>query len=212
MEVLFKGPLNAVTEAVKCNYVIYWSSDHGMDLVDKWTTEDKINDGNKEAVKLIAVVELKWLFQGTMSLEDFHTKAMRLVTQAGYEGDAKDQVLRDTCYVNTNLYSALEGTPSSYQLHFTIAAAKANHHSVSHQCEREPPSPISTLPGEHTGPHHILCSIPSNNQPHCSPHTYTHSLMVDRSTVVGHVPMVHMCSFMCTNHIDMIAHPSLLTS
>ena len=30
-----------------------------------------------------------------MSLEDFHTKAMRLVTQAGYEGDAKDQVLRD---------------------------------------------------------------------------------------------------------------------
>ena len=31
-----------------------------------------------------------------MSLEDLHTKAMRLVTQAGYEGDAKDQVLRDT--------------------------------------------------------------------------------------------------------------------
>ena len=46
--------------------------------------------------KLIAVVELKQLFQGTMSLEDFHTKAMRLVTQAGYEGDAKDQVLSDT--------------------------------------------------------------------------------------------------------------------
>ena len=83
-----------------------------MDLVDKWTTEGKINDGNKEMVKtywdrfdeyvhpknnkLIAVVELKWLFQGTMSLEDFHTKAMILVTQAGYEGDAKDQVLRDT--------------------------------------------------------------------------------------------------------------------
>ena len=31
-----------------------------------------------------------------MSSEDFHTKAVRLVTQAGYEGDAKDQVLRDT--------------------------------------------------------------------------------------------------------------------
>ena len=31
-----------------------------------------------------------------MSLEDFHTRALRLVTQAGYEGDAKDQVLRDT--------------------------------------------------------------------------------------------------------------------
>ena len=112
VEVLFKGPLNGVAEAVKYNYVIYWSSDHGMDLVDKWTTEGKINDGNKEMVqtywdkfdryvhpqtnKLIAVVELKQLFQGTMSLEDFHTKAMTLVTQAGYEGDTKDQVLRDT--------------------------------------------------------------------------------------------------------------------
>ena len=112
MEVLFKGPLNGVTDAVKCNYIIYWSGDHGMDLVDKWTTEGKINDGNKDTLntywekfeeyihpqtnKLIAVVELKQLFQGTMSLEDFHTKAMRLVTQAGYEGDAKDQVLRDT--------------------------------------------------------------------------------------------------------------------
>ena len=52
--------------------------------------------------KLIAVVELKWLFQGTMSLEDFHTKAMRLVTQAGYEGDAKDQVLRDTIISGIN--------------------------------------------------------------------------------------------------------------
>ena len=29
-------------------------------------------------------------------MEDFHTKAMRLVTQAGYEGNAKDGVLRDT--------------------------------------------------------------------------------------------------------------------
>ena len=34
-EVLFKGPLSEATEAVKCNYMIYWSGDHGMDLVDK---------------------------------------------------------------------------------------------------------------------------------------------------------------------------------
>ena len=31
-----------------------------------------------------------------MSLEDFYTKVMRLVTQASCEGDARDQVLRDT--------------------------------------------------------------------------------------------------------------------
>ena len=83
-----------------------------MELVDKWTTEGKINDGNKEQQntywtqfenyihpqtnQLIAVVELKQLFQGSLSLEDFHTKALRLVQQAGYEGDARDRVLRDT--------------------------------------------------------------------------------------------------------------------
>ena len=31
-----------------------------------------------------------------MSLEDFQTKATRLVTQVGYEGAVKDRVLRDT--------------------------------------------------------------------------------------------------------------------
>ena len=83
-----------------------------MDLVDKWSTEGKINNGNKETLitywnhfkeyihlltnQLITVVELKQLFQDTLTLEDFHTKAMRLVTQAGYEGDAREQVLRDT--------------------------------------------------------------------------------------------------------------------
>ena len=40
-------------------------------------------------------MELKGLFKGTLSLEDFHTKALRLVTQAGYEGEAKNKVLRD---------------------------------------------------------------------------------------------------------------------
>ena len=112
LEVLFKGPLSELTDAVKCNYVVYLSSDHGMDLVDKWTTEKSITDGNKNNLKtywdkfeeyihpktnkLIAVVELKQLFQGSMSLEDFHTKAARLVTQAGYEGGSKDRVVRDT--------------------------------------------------------------------------------------------------------------------
>ena len=72
MEVLFKGPLNGVTEAVKCNYMIYWSGDHGMDLVDKWTTGGNIKTETEtlntywgkfeeyihpQTNKLIAVVE-----------------------------------------------------------------------------------------------------------------------------------------------------------
>ena len=94
VEVLFKGPLNSAIDAIKCNYIIYWSGDHGMDLVDKWEGEGKIDDTNRNTLatywnlfeeyihpqtnQLIAVVELKQLFQGSMTLEDFHTKALHL--------------------------------------------------------------------------------------------------------------------------------------
>ena len=98
-----RAPLNEATEAVKCNYVIYWSGDHGMDLVDKWTTKGKVTEENKETLntywtkfeeyihpqtnKLIAVVELKWTISRYYEFRGLsHTKAMRLVTQAGYEG------------------------------------------------------------------------------------------------------------------------------
>ena len=47
VKVLFLGPLSEATETIKCNYMIYWSGDHGMDLVDKWTTEGKITNDNK---------------------------------------------------------------------------------------------------------------------------------------------------------------------
>ena len=35
VEVHFKGPFNNVNDPVKCNYVIYWSRDTGMELVEK---------------------------------------------------------------------------------------------------------------------------------------------------------------------------------
>ena len=60
------------------------------------------------------------------------------------------------------------------------------------------------LPGEHTGP-------PSHAR-QCLFHlalvgsTHAHSLTVGRSTVVGHIPTYHTCSFMCTSHIDMTVH------
>ena len=104
VEILFRGPLNTANDAVKCNYIIYWSGDNGMELVDKWKTEGKITDANCNQIDryftlfeehispksnaLIAIVELKRVFQGSMSLEDFHTKALRLVKEAEYpEGD-----------------------------------------------------------------------------------------------------------------------------
>ena len=84
-----------------------------MELVDKWEIEGKITDANRNNIAryfelfeehispksnaLIAIVELKRLFQGSMSLEDFHTKALRLVKEVEYpEGDTWNRVLRDT--------------------------------------------------------------------------------------------------------------------
>ena len=84
-----------------------------MELVDKWETEGKITEANRNNIvgyfklfeehispklnALIITVELKRLFQGSMSLEDFHTKAFRLVKEVEYpEGDTWNRVLRDT--------------------------------------------------------------------------------------------------------------------
>ena len=113
VKILFKGPLNNTNDPVKCNYSIYWSREIGMELIYKWEMEGKIHDGNRNQIHtyfelfeehiapksnaLIAIVELKRLFQGSMSLEDFHTKALRLVKEAEYpEGDTQNRVLRDT--------------------------------------------------------------------------------------------------------------------
>ena len=113
MEVFFNGPLNIANDAVKCNYIIYWSGEIRMELVDKWEIEGKIHDGNRNNINsyfdlfeehiapksnaLLVVLELKRLFQGSMSLEDFHTKALILVKEAEYpEGDTQNRILRDT--------------------------------------------------------------------------------------------------------------------
>ena len=68
------------------------------------------------------------------------------------------------------------------------------------------------LPGEYTGP-------PSHMKQYLflfglsMQHSFTHSLMTDRSMVVGHVPMYHTCSFHAhQSHRDDSTHPSLFTS
>ena len=69
---------------VKCNYIIYWSGDTGMELVEKWEIEGKVTNANRnntiryfqlfkehiapKSNTLITVVELKRLFQGSMKL------------------------------------------------------------------------------------------------------------------------------------------------
>ena len=92
VEILFHRPLNAAGDGIKCNYLIFWAGKTGMDLVDKWETEGKLTEANCNDIRqyfelfgehilsksntLIAIVELKRLFQGALSLEDFHVKAL----------------------------------------------------------------------------------------------------------------------------------------
>ena len=83
-----------------------------MELVENGKLKEKVNDGNRNNINryfelfeehispksnaLIVVLELKRLFQGSMSLEDFHTKALRLVKEAEYpEEDTQNRILRD---------------------------------------------------------------------------------------------------------------------
>ena len=72
------------------------------------------------------------------------------------------------------------------------------------------------LPGEHTSDLAAVFSESTKRNTHCFgicliTHTYNTlhiiiQLKLGRSMVVGHVLMVHTCSFKFTNHIDMIAH------
>ena len=167
VDILFKGPINTANDAVKCNYIIYWTGQIGMELVDKWKIEGKVHGGNMNTINsyfdlfeehiapksntltvadpgfpvgghwpcggganswggyilknlyvkmkesgpvgahadsapwihhcLIIIVKLKRLFQGSMSLKDFHTKALRLVKEAEYpEGGTWNRILRNT--------------------------------------------------------------------------------------------------------------------
>ena len=47
VEILFKGPLSNANDPVKCNYIIYWAGEIGMELIDKWEIEGKPHDANR---------------------------------------------------------------------------------------------------------------------------------------------------------------------
>ena len=72
--------------------------------------------------------------------------------------------------------------------------------------EEEPPPPRSTPWGAYRSA--ISCgAVPASMCLQNHMFTYfTHSYQVGRSMVVGHIPIVHTCSLMCNNHIDMKAH------
>ena len=114
------------------------------------------------------------------------------------------------------LYSTSPQIFTSYHKCFTIFTC-ARPFSVSFLCEKEPPPPRSTPWGAYRCHGSCVQIFASARQPgethNVSAFALVHLLQLGRSMVVGHVLMVHTCSFMCTNHIDMIAHtPVIWTS
>ena len=51
VEILFRGPLTGANDIAKCNYIIYCSGKTGMELVEKWETEGKITDANRNQIQ-----------------------------------------------------------------------------------------------------------------------------------------------------------------
>ena len=112
VEILFKGPLNnakiwssATTLSTGLVRLVWISGQKGNWRQNRWWKPEQYQQVlwtfwrniAPKSNALIIVVELKRLFQGSMSLEDFHTKALRLVKEAEYpEGDTSNRILRNT--------------------------------------------------------------------------------------------------------------------
>ena len=109
---ILSGPLHATPEENQVYYLQYWTGEEGSKLISQWTAEGKITDDDEEATSkkklrtywqlfenytkqrtnsLIAAVELKRLFQDSMTLEQFVTKATLLVDEARYPARQKGQ-------------------------------------------------------------------------------------------------------------------------
>ena len=110
-------PLHATPEENQAHFLRYLMEEDGSKLISQWTAEGKITDAEEEATSkrklktywklfedyakpksysMIAVVELKRLFQGSMTLEQFVTKATLLMDEAGYPARYKDRMVQDT--------------------------------------------------------------------------------------------------------------------
>ena len=111
---ILSGPLHTIPGKNKVYFLRYWMGEEDSKLIFQWTAERKITDNDEEVTSrkkfktywqpfkdyakprsysLIAVVELKRLFQGSMTLEQFVTKATLLVDEGGYPARHKDRMV-----------------------------------------------------------------------------------------------------------------------
>ena len=102
---IISGAFHTIPEENQVYYPRYGMGEEGFKLISQWTAEGKITGDDEEVTSkkklktywqlfadyakprsnsLIAVVELKRLFQGSITLEQFVTKATLLVGEARY--------------------------------------------------------------------------------------------------------------------------------
>ena len=98
---------------------------------------------------------------------------------------------------------------------FTMICSQGQSLLLCHASMRGSHPLPDQLPGEHTGhmPQAVRRSYLYNRLDCCHSHTHSHMVTADRSTVVGHVPTVHTCSFYVhQSHRHDSTHPGLFTS
>ena len=119
MIAFFNGPLASLEEENKVHYFTIFGGDWLISKMKLWKSEKKLRtedigvhrknshkldtywDLIEETVKpmqnqLLAVVELKLLFQKDLTLDEFYERARELVEDAGFTGEAFNRMLRDT--------------------------------------------------------------------------------------------------------------------
>ena len=113
-------------------------------------------------------------------------------------------------YIHTlgTWYSAMarvHGKVLSHMLYMVVLLGATFSYCIIPFLEGEPPPPRSTPWGAYRSVSYARQYLFFIIQPSSTALSLLHSL-VDRSMVVGHVPMDHTCPFMCTSHIIMTAH------
>ena len=133
-----------------------------------------------------------------------------LYTCVRYQVTVIKYVLRSNIYHISYILHLYSTFRTELQCQFSNIASQlffcqATLHTVLFLIEGSHPLP-DQLPGEHTGlPSHTM-AVPLYHSACWMQHSLTHSHVVDKSMVDGHVPTHHTYSFMFTSHIDMIAH------
>ena len=112
---IFRSPLAAKSEAYKVDMLLLWAGEKGLEIYNTAVFAEDDDNVKLEPVwavlegyvrprsnKILAIFQLRCLRQGDMSLEEFLTRARTLIDEGGYEGDAKEEELRNVLVFGMN--------------------------------------------------------------------------------------------------------------